>query len=201
MDADLQGQFPATLAAVFAGQVLPVSYLNMALIVCSSRRPTLGSCPTEKIRMCSPTMVMKSEKKETTSQGSSRPPDNRGRWLSGNYNSWGGGGFICSSAREGGRKGFPCWGNKYSNRLTVTNIKSNFPQLILTWCRRCSRVQKIHHYKRPSFRLMPIRMKFSLNFPGNIWIQTGLNHWINVSNLKSCLRKHLRATQNERTVF
>lgn len=89
MDADLQGQFPATLAAVFAGQVLPVSYLNMALIVCSSRRPTLGNCPTEKIRMCSPTMVMKSEKKETTSQGSSRPPDNRGRWLSGNYNSWG----------------------------------------------------------------------------------------------------------------
>lgn len=54
-----------------------------------------------------------------------------------------GGGFICSSARTGARKkAFPGWGNGYSNPLTVTNIKSKFPQLVLTWCRRSSRVKK-----------------------------------------------------------
>lgn len=134
--------FPDTLAAVFAGHS---ATSNVALIVCSSRIPTPGQLSNRE-----KTDVQ--HQQWWWGQRRNKPPASSNMVFKTSWQPWSvtvwpltflGGGFICSSGRTGARKkAFPGWGNGYSNPLTVTNIKSKFPQLVLTWCRRSSRVKK-----------------------------------------------------------
>lgn len=173
MNAVLQGQFPATLAAVFAGEVLPVSHLNVALIVCSSETHPgqLSNIENPDVQPNNGDEVREETNHQPGATWSLRPPDN----VVGDY-------LVIKipggdlSAAAPGREA-----DKSVSRLRQQIFKSiNCVTVLLSWFSRG--VGAAHASKTITVTVHPSdgrRFRSSSAstsaFPGNIWTHTGLN--------------------------